>query len=133
MDFFDIFCLTHFVIYRNSQNALSQKISKKGSARERYFELDGVRYHHIIDPSNGKPTNNDLRSVTIVCDNGTLADCLSTAMFVLGENGAMKYWRNNGGFEMIMITTDDEVICTSGLIEVFTLTDPDNFNVSFVE
>ena len=88
-------------------------------------KVDGKTYHHLLRPNTGFPTTNSLRSVTVVCEDGTLADCLSTAMYVLGETGAMNYWRANGGFDMIMVTTGDEIICTSGLIEQFTVTNRD--------
>lgn len=52
---------------------------------ERFFLLDGVRYHHILDPKTGMPVQNGLASVTIFADNSALADALSTACFVLGE------------------------------------------------
>ena len=52
---------------------------------ERFFELDGVRYHHILDPKTGMPVQNGLASVTILADNSALADALSTACFVRGE------------------------------------------------
>lgn len=101
---------------------------------QRYFRSDdGQTYHHIINPSTGMPVANSLLSVTIVCEDGTLADCLSTAMFVLGESAALKYWRDYGGFDMIMVTNDGHVICTSGLIEVFSLADNSSYAVSFVE
>lgn len=101
---------------------------------QRYFTgSDGVKYHHLIDPDTGYPTDNGLVSVTIICPDGTLADCLSTAMFVLGKNAALQYWRDNGGFEMIMITENNEVLCTTGLIEVFTLTNKDSYTVKMVE
>lgn len=101
---------------------------------QRYFVgSDGLKYHHLIDPATGKPSESGLVSVTVICPDGTLADCLSTAMFILGEDAALKYWRDNGGFDMIMITDDNRVVCTSGLIEVFTLTNKDNYTVSMVE
>ena len=50
---------------------------------QRYFTEGGQKYHHILSPTTGRPVNNGLLAVTIVCEDGTLADCLSTAMFVL--------------------------------------------------
>lgn len=100
---------------------------------QRYFKVDGNKYHHLIDPHKGKPADNGLLSVTIICPDGTTADALSTAMFVLGEDKALKYWRENGGFEMIMITDDDRVVCTSGLIEVFTLTNTTDYTCTMTE
>lgn len=101
---------------------------------QRYFTAqDGTVYHHLINPKNGKPVENTLSSVTIVCSDGTLADALSTAMFVLGENSAIKYWQEYGGFEMIMVTKDGRVLCTSGLIEYFSLTNTSDYTLSVVD
>lgn len=55
---------------------------------ERFFELDGVRYHHILDPQTGMPVQNGLASVTILAETSALSDALSTACFVLGEKAA---------------------------------------------
>ncbi len=86
---------------------------------QRFFEFDGNLYHHIINPLSGSPTSNSLLSATIICEDGTLADALSTAMFVLGESRALNYWRQYGGFEMILINKSNQVICTKGLIDVY--------------
>ncbi len=100
---------------------------------QRYFiAQDGTSYHHLINPKTGKPVENTLSSVTIVCTDGTLADALSTAMFILGENAALKYWEDYGGFEMVMVTKDGRVLCTSGLMESFTLTNTSDYTLSVV-
>jgi thiamine biosynthesis lipoprotein len=88
---------------------------------QRNFVIRGVTYHHILNPATGHPSGSSLRSVTIICEDGTMADCLSTAMYVLGEAKALNYWRQYGGFEMILITSDDRIVCTRGLLEEFTL------------
>ncbi|HBD85801.1 MAG TPA: FAD:protein FMN transferase, partial [Clostridiales bacterium] len=88
---------------------------------QRYFEKDGKTYPHILDPHTGYPADSGLKSVTIVCTSGVTADCLSTALFVLGKDAALDYWRTYGGFEMILITQDDQIVCTSGLKSIFTL------------
>lgn len=100
---------------------------------ERYFEKDGVRYHHIIDPKTGKPADNDLVSVTIVCDSGLTSDALSTAMFVLGSEDAIKYWRSHSDeFQMILVTKDNQALYTPGLVESFNVTN-DNYTASVID
>lgn len=103
-----------------------------GGYQRNFTDSRGTTYQHIINPSSGYPVSNTLKSVTIICDNGTLADCLSTAMFVLGQSRAINYWRTYGGFEMVLVTDDSQIICTKGLIEEFTLTN-ENYGLKFVE
>lgn len=91
---------------------------------QRSFSDNNGTYHHLLSPTTGYPANNSLKSCTVICEDGTLADCLSTAMFVIGETNALNYWRQYGGFEMILVTNDNEVICTKGLMEQFTLSSP---------
>lgn len=56
---------------------------------ERYFVDDGTLYHHILDATTGYPMENDLLSVTIVCENSALADALSTVCFLLGKEDGL--------------------------------------------
>lgn len=90
---------------------------------QRYFEEDGVRYHHIIDPSSGYPAASGIRSVMIVTDNGIEADAFSTAVFVMGRERATAFWREQGGFEMVLVENDGGVYVTDGIKDGFTLAD----------
>lgn len=88
---------------------------------ERYFEKDGITYHHIIDPATGYPAESGLKSVTIVSEDGTLADGLSTSLFVMGKEKALEYWKKNRGeFDMIIEDEDDKITITEGIEEYFT-------------
>lgn len=100
--------------------ALRNQAAVTSGSYERYFEENGVTYHHIIDPSTGYPAESGLVSVTIVSESGTMGDALSTAIFVMGCDEAITYWREHEGFEMILITDDDELIYTEGLSDIFT-------------
>lgn len=82
---------------------------------QRFFEEDGLRYCHIIDPATGHPAESGLASVTIVARDGLLADCLSTTLYILGLEKAGDYWRENGGFEAVFITDEGRIYATEGL------------------
>lgn len=82
---------------------------------QRFFEQDGVRYCHIFDSKTGKPVQNGLASVTVISENGLICDGLSTALFAMGEDRAITYWKKQGGFEMIIINENGEVKATEGI------------------
>ena len=108
-----------------------------GPYQQNFTTVNGDYYHHLLNPTSGYPANNLLSSVTVICEDGTMADCLSTALFVMGQTKAISYWRTYGDdseypFEMILVTTGNEIICTSGLIEQFTPSN-DNYTVSYTE
>lgn len=88
---------------------------------QRYFEQDGNTYIHIIDPATGYPVENGLASVTIVADSGTRGDGLSTALFVMGREGAAEYWREHRDFDFVLLMKDGSVAVTEGLEDCFSL------------
>lgn len=90
-------------------------------AYERYFEQDGEVYHHIIDPDTGYPADSGLVSVTIVSADGTLADGLSTSLFIMGLDRASDYWKEHKDeFEAVLMTGEGELYVTEGLKDSFT-------------
>ena len=98
---------------------------------ERYFEENGVRYHHILDPKTGCPAESGLVSVTVLCENGAWADALSTACFVLGPDGALALRDDladqGADFELILVTDDGRVLYTDGLTDAFTPNDESGY------
>ncbi len=100
-------------------------------AYERNFEKDGVTYHHIIDPATGKPSNSGLISVTIVSKDGTLADGLSTSLFVMGKDKAIAYWKQHADeFDTILVDKDRNVYITEGIADGF---EPDGVSADQVQ
>lgn len=69
----------------------------RGGDYQRYFEKDGVKYHHILDPKTGYP-----------------ADALSTALFVMGLDEGAKFRQKSNNFEAVFITTDGQILATEG-------------------
>ncbi len=81
---------------------------------ERGFNLDGVRYHHLLSSETGWPVQNELASVTIFSDSSMEGDALSTAAFVLGIREGTKLIESMEGIEAVFIARDRNVTCTSG-------------------
>lgn len=88
---------------------------------ERYFLLEGVRYHHLLDPATGRPARG-LASVTVVAPEATTADALSTAVFVLGRERGLSLIESLPGIEALVVTEELEVVYSSGLAGKVTVT-----------
>lgn len=84
---------------------------------ERYFESDGRLYHHILNPSNGYPYENELYGVTIICKNSVDGDGLSTTCFSLGLKKGMELIESLPDTEAVFITSDDKIHTSSGMGE----------------
>lgn len=87
---------------------------------ERYVEIDGVRYHHIIDPKTGYPADSGVRGVTILSKDGLLSDAMSTACFILGKEKGFVL-AETMGVEALFVGTDGELSMTDGMKTYFHL------------
>ncbi|MEG1848964.1 MAG: FAD:protein FMN transferase [Oscillospiraceae bacterium] len=96
---------------------------------ERYFIENGVRYHHILDPFTGYPSQSDLISVTVISENGTLADCLSTTIFLQGSEALEHYFARDDCM-VLAVTRDKKVYATPALWERLTV-DPSKTDYTF--
>ena len=79
---------------------------------ERRFEVDGVEYHHILNPADGLPARTGLVSASVVCENSMRADALATACIVLGADRALELLEKEG-CHGILITDSREVLTTA--------------------
>ena len=88
---------------------------------ERYFEKDGVIYHHILDPDTGYPVQNDLDQVTIISDQSVDGDALSTTCFAMGLEDGLELIRSLDSIEAVFVTKDGEMHTSSNEIELEVL------------
>lgn len=95
---------------------------------QRYFEQEGVRYHHIIDPTTGKQAR-DVMQTTVVTDSATDADILSTSLFVLGAQKGMCFVKELPGTGAIFIGADRQVTYTENLHDQLEFTGEGNYQV----
>lgn len=101
---------------------------------ERFFEENGVRYHHILDGKTGAPADSGLRCVAVHSANGSAADALSTALFVMGvEESLALYEEGKLSFEAIFVTDMGEIITTPGITADHLEITADGYTVTHTE
>lgn len=82
---------------------------------ERYFERDGVRCHHLIDPKTGRSPNS-VRSVTILADDGLTSEALSKCLFVMGLERGMRLVESQPGVDAVVVDAGGVLHYSSGLL-----------------
>ena len=92
---------------------IDEAVSTSGDY-ERYFDEDGRRYHHILDPDSGTPVTG-IRSVTVIGLDATMTDALSTSVFVLGRERGIELIESLPGYEAVIIESGARLSYSSGL------------------
>ncbi|MBO5305450.1 MAG: FAD:protein FMN transferase, partial [Clostridia bacterium] len=88
---------------------------------ERFYEIGGERYAHILDTKTGEPIASELHSVVVIANDGVTADVLSTAIFVMGIEKAAEFYQNrNIEFEFLCIY-GDKIILSDGFASQFEI------------
>ena len=90
---------------------------------ERFFIMNGRRFHHILDPALGEPARGT-RSVTIVSNRAVIADGLSTGVFVMGPKAGMALVERLPDVEAVIVSDKNDVLISSGLVRRVTLRAP---------
>ena len=78
-----------------------------------------MRYHHVLDPRTGYPADSDLLSVSVISEDGLLADCLSTSLFIEGKDAVLAKM-NESDYQLIAVDTEGNVYYSSSLAQNFT-------------
>ena len=93
--------------------ALTERAVATSGDHQKYFIRDGIRYHHILDPSDGIPARGMVSS-TIIADKVMDADALATAVFVLGPDKGMALIESLDGVEGMIVTGPESALFSGG-------------------
>lgn len=83
---------------------------------QRFYEYNGIKYSHIIDPNTLYPSNY-MKSVTVITQDSSIGDALSTTLFLMSVEDGIEYIKNFDGTEAIWVTNNDEIIKTDGVMK----------------
>jgi thiamine biosynthesis lipoprotein len=86
---------------------------------ERYFEADGVRHHHLIDPRSGRSPSS-VRSVTVVAGDGLTSEAMSKSVFMLGVDEGLRLVEAQPGVDAVVVDASGRLHCSRGLLAVGT-------------
>jgi len=100
---------------------LNNKSLVTSGGYERFFEFNGSRYHHILDPFTGYPVESGLKSVSIISDSSIDCDALSTAIFAMGLTDGLAAINALENTECIIVTNENKVYLSEGLTSNFSL------------
>ncbi len=89
---------------------------------ERFVEIEGVRYHHILDPRTGRPARG-CAGVTLAAPNATTADAMATAVFVLGPADGMRLVEATEGVEVLIVDAEMQLTMSAGMRPLVRLRD----------
>lgn len=99
--------------------SLTDAVVAVSGGYERYAEIDGQRYIHIIDPRTGKPAESDIRTVGVIREDGAEADFYSTTLFVWGKQRALQFMRQGGA--AILLDKEGNLYVSESLRDSFVL------------
>jgi len=89
---------------------------------ERYFTENGIRYHHIIDPDSGYPAKNGIISSTVISNDSSYADALSTSLYIMGVEKSFELVKNMDDINIVLITEEDKAYVSEDLKDKITFT-----------
>ena len=104
---------------------ISDKTIVTSGIYERFIEVDGKKYHHLLDPETGYPFNNELAGVSIITEQSIDGDGLSTVVFSKGLESGLDFINQSEGIEAIFVTKDKSVYLSNGMKEQFRLNNDD--------
>ena len=102
--------------------SLSDCVLSTSGGYERYAEIDGKEYHHIVDTKTGYPANSDIASVTVIGQDGAFCDYMSTRLFVEGREKAIGLIEQNE-LSAVVVTYDKKVYLSKNLEDKIEITD----------